>query len=342
MTMASKPYFVAEIGPNHNGSLSMALELLDLAASSGANCAKFQLGIPDSVYSLDSFKADYQIDKSRPESIKEMSSRLQLTRDDHRILYARACDIGIAYACTAFDIDSLVFLNENFDLPFLKIPSGEILSIDLLEYVSKTTKPIILSTGMASIDEIHYAVDVLTSSGNQNLTILHCVSEYPANPLNLNLAFIRTLQRLFKYPVGYSDHSLGSKAIELSHAMGCNFFEKHFTKDKTLPGPDHLCSATPVEFREMVELVNGNSAYLGSCLKRISPPELSIRDVARKSIVASRDLFCGHVLTSSDVVFKRPGTGLSPVQLSSIIGKKLNRDVSSDRVLKAEYIMSDQ
>lgn len=334
----NNPYFIAEIGPNHNGSVKLAFELLEAATKSGANCAKFQIGLPDSVYSLDSFKANYQIDEDRPESIKEMSSRLQLTRDDHILIHKHCVELGIDYSCTAFDLDSLAFLNETFNMPFLKIPSGEILSIDLLDYVASSNKKTILSTGMATLDEIQFAVDRLTRLGNDNLTILHCVSQYPADKRNLNLSFVRTLQNMFPFDIGYSDHSLGNKAIELVHAMGCSLFEKHFTLDKSLPGPDHRASATPDEFRSLVDLINDNSNMLGCSVKNISQAEIETRNVSRKSIVTRCDLVAGHILTPEDVVYKRPGTGFFPNQLNTIVGKKLSRNVSSNRVIKPEDI----
>lgn len=337
--MNNTPYFVAEIGPNHNGSLKLAFELLEAAASAGANCVKFQLGNPDLVYSLDSFKASYQVDNERPETIKEMSSRFQLAKEDHFALYDKCLELNVSYSCTAFDIESLQFLNENFELPFLKIPSGEILTTDLLDYVSKANKPMVLSTGMSTLDEISFAVDRLTSSGNNSLTILHCVSQYPAEVSNLNLSFIRTLQNNFGFPVGFSDHSLGYKAIELAYAMGCLFFEKHFTLDNSLPGPDHRASSLPDELSYMIQLLKSDSVYLGSSDKSISTAELEIRSVARKSLVASTDLPAGHVLSLTDLCFKRPGTGIPPNLLHTVVGRRLNQDIPFNRLIHYSHLI---
>lgn len=330
-----RTFVIAEIGPNHNGSPEMALEMVRRLADSGADAIKFQLARPESVYSADAFKADYQARNDGEGSVIEMSRRLQLPRDVHVRLYEECRRVGIPYMCTAFDLDSLKFLDETFDLPGFKVGSGEMLTLDMLEYMAGRRRRVYLSTGMATLDEIGGALEVLTARGLDDITLLHCVSNYPAPHADINLRVMETLARRFGRPVGYSDHSIGPECCLAAVALGATVLEKHVTLDKDLPGPDHKASATIAEFTEMVAAIRRVEAALGVTEKVFSAAEDGVRRMARKSMVATRDLPAGHVLTESDICFKRPGTGLSPMEFHRVLGRRLTRDVAANRVIKA-------
>lgn len=326
-------FVIAEIGPNHNGSLDIALEMVDRLALSGADAIKFQLAQPEAVYSADAFKADYQKQNDGACSVIEMSRRIQLPRDAHRQLKCACEKIGIPYLCTAFDLGSLEFLDQVLNVPRFKVGSGELLTVDMLEYMAHRRKPLILSTGMANHDEIASALAVLTREGLEDITLLHCVSNYPSPHADLNLLAMPELARRFRYKVGFSDHSLGDEACLAAVALGAQVIEKHVTLDKDMPGPDHKASATIEEFCRMVTSIRRVEAALGSAQKTFSAAEEGVRRMARKSIVAARDIPAGTRINKSDLVFKRPGTGLSPLLRDRVIGTTARRDLAADRVI---------
>lgn len=327
---------IAEIGPNHNGSPELAFELVRQLAQTDVDVIKFQLAVPENVYSRDAFKANYQKANDGDDPVIEMSRRNQLSREVHLAL-AEACRAaGKRYACTGFDLDSLIYLDTHMDLPFFKVGSGELLTLDMLEYMAGRQRPILLSTGMASFHEIQSALDVLDRPGPADVSLLHCVSQYPTPPSDVNLRTMTALAERFGRPVGYSDHCLGPECCLAAISLGASVIEKHVTLDRTLPGPDHQASADMAEFDSMIRSIRLIETALGSADKTVSPAEDAIRRMARKSVVSTRALEPGHVLTAGDLCFKRPGTGLSPMERDRIIGRRLARAMEADRVLTAE------
>ena len=334
-------FVIAEIGPNHNGDLDTALRMVRLLGGSGANAIKFQLAQPEAVYSADAFKAGYQVENDGVGSVIEMSHRLQLPREAHQRLHAACTAVGIPYLCTAFDLGSLEFLDCVLDVPRFKIASGELPSVDMLEYMAARAKPVILSTGMATFDEIAAALRVLRSGGLSEITLLHCVSNYPAPHADMNLLAMPELGRAFGCRFGFSDHSLGVESCLAAVALGASVVEKHVTLDQAMPGPDHKASATIEEFSALVASVRRVEAAMGSPVKTFSAAEDGIRRMARKSIVAARDIAAGSLINSTDIVFKRPGTGLSPLVRDTVIGRRAARDLPANRVIHEGDIACD-
>lgn len=331
-------FIIAEIGPNHNGCLETAMLMIKEIAKTGADAVKFQLAIPQKVYSSDAFKANYQKENDGDSSVIEMSRRLQLPYGDHAKLASECSRNGIMYLCTAFDLDSLVFLDQQINVPVFKVASGEITSLDILEYISVRNKPVLLSTGMATYGEINDAISVLNSNSAKDITLLHCVSNYPAPVTDINLRVMPELARRFKCKVGYSDHSLGQECCLAAVTLGANVIEKHVTLDKNMSGPDHKASATIEEFSALVCSIRNVESALGINEKILSREENAIRLMARKSIVAARHIPAGEIIASDCIAFKRPGTGFSPMQREKVIGKRALIDIMEDRVVKPEDI----
>ena len=327
----NKTLIIAEIGPNHNGSLKTALAMIKKIAKTGADVIKFQLANPDEVYSLDAFKADYQKKNDPSESIIEMSKKNQLKKEDH-IKLKKACNkYGVLYACSAFDLKSLKFLDKKIDVPFFKIPSGELLSTDMLKYISKKKKIILLSTGMATFREISYVLKLLKKN---SLVLMHCVSSYPAKKRDLNLNIIDKLKKKFKKTVGYSDHSLGSNACLAAVAKGARVIEKHVTISKNRKGPDHKSSMEIENFKHFVKKIRELEIILGKEEKIFTKNEINVKNVARKSIVTAKKIIKGQKFKEQDFTFKRPGNGISPVKLKKIIGKFSLKNIEKNKILK--------
>ncbi len=329
----NKTYIIAEIGPNHNGSFQKAKKMISLLKNSGVDAIKFQLANPEKVYSKNSFKADYQIKNTEKGSIIDMSRKYQLSKKDHIKLANLCYKNKIDYLCSAFDKESLEFLVKKIKIKYIKVPSGEITSLDILDYISKFKKKIILSTGMASIDEIKDAIKKLNKNHRKNIVILHCVSSYPTDKKDLNLNVIREFQKIFKIDIGFSDHSLGNAASLAAVAMGAKVIEKHVTISKKMIGPDHSSSSSIKEFYSLVKQIRELEKMLGGSKKRLLTSEKNTRNMSRKSIVANKDLMRGKSLKSSDFVFKRPGTGISPMNLKSIIGMKLKKNIYANNLI---------
>lgn len=333
-----KTFIIAEVGPNHNGKLDIAIQLIEELSQIGVDAVKFQLTIPENLYSLDSYKARYQIENDTSRSPLEMSRRLQLSYKDHLELN-RVCNRNsVQYLCTAFDMESLKFLNNETDISHFKIPSGEILTTDILNYISRFDKPVILSTGMATFDEINKSLEILNQHHKQDITILHCVSNYPAQPEEVNLDIMLELKKRFNCKIGFSDHTLGNEAAIAAVSLGATCIEKHVTFDKNAVGPDHKASADVKEFSALVQSIRKVEKLFGSQDKVFSEDEIEIRKMARKSIVSLHDLHPGHIITENDVTFKRPGTGIPPIELQSIIGKKITKFIEADRVITREHL----
>lgn len=327
-------YIIAEVGPNHNGNLELALNYIEILSKIGVDAVKFQLGTPTDFISIHAFKADYQKDRDTAENPLEMSKKNQLTREDHRILKEHCNKHGVDYLCSGFDLDSVIFLNEELNISKFKVASGEIMSIDILEYISNCHKPVILSTGMSTYNEIQIPLDILGSKFNKDITLLHCISKYPAPYEDVNLRVMGELASRFKHPVGFSDHTIGNESAIAAVALGATIIEKHVTFDKGWMGADHAASSTIEEFEQLVDSIRKVEKILGTKEKRLSAGELHVRDVARKSIVAKTHLIKGHTLTQEDLAYKRPGIGILPVERDLILGKKLKCDVDADSILK--------
>ena len=325
---------IAEIGVNHNGSLEIALELIEKCAIAGADIVKFQTFSAERLVSRDARKADYQIKQDGEGSQFEMLKRLELSDGDYRVLMQHCVDNGVEFLSTGFDeidLDMLVKIG----IDRIKIPSGEITNLPYLRAVTSYQLPVLMSTGMATVEEIELSIEALFDAGlhKDNLTILHCTSSYPAPDHELNLSAIGAMQRHFGLPVGYSDHSEGIEASVIAACLGATIIEKHVTLDRQLPGPDHLASIEPGELAKLASMIRRKDIMMGSALKEPSKSELDTARVARKSIVARQDIKKGDLLTKNNITAKRPGTGLSPMQWDNVIGTEAIRDFKEDETI---------
>jgi N-acetylneuraminate synthase len=329
----SRVLIIAEAGVNHNGSLDLALRLVDAAKASGADAVKFQTFKADLLATRSAHKAAYQDRTTAKEETQlQMLRRLELDEGAHLRLIEYCDKVGIQFLSSPFDIESADLL-DSMNLPIFKVPSGEITNIPFLEHIARKRRPIILSTGMSTLGEVEEAVYALESSGCAELTLLHCVTEYPAPYNQVNLRAMQTLKAAFGLPVGYSDHTPGIEIAVAAVALGAEVIEKHFTLDRLLPGPDHAASLEPGELKAMVEAIRHVEAALGTGKKIPAPCEVANISVARKSVVASRALPAGHRLEESDLDIKRPGNGLSPKSLPALIGRTLRVAVGEDETI---------
>ena len=330
---SEKVLIIAEAGVNHNGSLDMAKKLVDTAKECGADIVKFQTAKLDSLVSKSAHMAEYQKKNlGVEESQKEMLSKLLLDYDEF-VELARYCKKAeIQFLSTPFDIESIHFLNDMQDI--WKVPSGEITNYPYLVEIGKTGKRVILSTGMAEMEEIQAAIDVLKEYGTTDITILHCTTEYPAPIQDVNLNVMQNMRDFFGYPVGYSDHTQGIEVDLAAVALGATVIEKHFTLNRNLPGPDHKASLEPNELKTMVEGIRKIELALGSSEKRPSEVELKNRLVARKSIVARKAIKAGEELTEKNITTKRPGSGINPMKWNDIVGTKAIRDFEEDELIE--------
>ena len=336
--MSKHVYIIAEVGPNHNGSLERALEMVDKIAATGVDAIKFQMTNPYALYSDDSFKATYQVKNDNAGSAREMSLRNQLSKEGHIAVYNRCKELGIDYGCTAFDMDSLLFLDEHFELPYYKIASGEIFSMDMIDYMSTKHKKIILSTGMATYEEIEQSLALFNRNFKKDITILHCISNYPAPYEEVNLLNMLEIKKRFGYEVGFSDHTIGNECAIAAVAMGASVVEKHVTLDKTLPGPDHKASIDIDELASLVKSIRHIEQAIGVPERTFSEAQREISRVARKSIVTKHVIKKGEVVKDEDICFKRPGIGFLPTETNKVIGKVADCDIEADRVIKAAYL----
>lgn len=326
--MKQKVFIIAEAGVNHNGELALAKKLADKAKEAGADAVKFQTFRTDKLVAASTAQAAYQtVNIGKEESQAEMLRRLELSYADFRELQAYCRKIGILFLSTAFDLESIDFL-ASLSLPVWKIPSGEITNLPYLEKIAALQKPMILSTGMAEMDEIRAALAVLENG--QEITVLHCTTEYPAPDKSVNLQAMLTLKAELGRPVGYSDHTEGIVVPIAAAAMGAVVLEKHFTLDKTMSGPDHKASLEPAELTEMVKAVRRVELCLGSGEKRPSQAELENRRAARKCIVAAEAIVAGETFTPKNITVKRAGAGISPMQWYEVLGQKAIKDFAPD------------
>lgn len=325
---------IAEAGVNHNGSLAMAKQLAGVAKAAGADIVKFQTAKPELVISRFAEKAEYQkAETGEAESQLEMCKRIHLTFDEHAQLKEYCDSIGIAYLSTPFDLDSIDFLQQ-LGTPMWKVPSGEITNLPYLEKIAATKKPVILSTGMSMISEIEDALTILEDGGAGPITLLHCNTEYPTPIEDANLLAVQDLREQFGLPVGYSDHTAGIEADIAAAALGAVVIEKHFTLDKALPGPDHKASLSPEELTAMVAAVRKTELALGDGRKHVTESEAKNKPIARKSILAKRDIKKGETFTPENLTVKRPGDGISPMRWYDVLGKTAKRDFAEDEKIE--------
>lgn len=332
-----KTLIIAEAGVNHNGDMALARQLIAAAAAAGADLVKFQTFQANKIVAATAPKANYQKQTtSTDESQLEMIRKLELSRADHEMLIAECKKHGIGFFSTAFDPESLALLSELGCLEMVKIPSGELTNLPLLREISRLGKPTLLSTGMANLADIEAAIDAIEANGTPRslITVLHCTTEYPTPMEDVNLRAMLSIRQAFGVEVGYSDHTPGIEVPIAAVAMGARVIEKHFTLDRNLPGPDHRASLEPGELAAMVCGIRNIEQALGDGIKRPSPSELKNKPIARKSIVAQRDIKAGELFSTENLTTKRPGTGISPMQWDAVIGKTARRDFSADELIE--------
>ncbi|MFD2601225.1 N-acetylneuraminate synthase [Flavobacterium suzhouense] len=337
----SKVIIIAEAGVNHNGDIVMAKKLIDAGVDAGVDYVKFQTFKADKLVSRDAKKADYQSKNigDSDDSQYNMLKKLELSHEDHIELMAYCKERNIKFFSTAFDVDGVHYLND-LGLELFKVPSGEITNYPYLKAIASFNKPVILSTGMCTEQEIKDAVGVLTGAGllKERISILHCNTEYPTPMKDVNLKAMLAISKEFDVEVGYSDHTLGIEVPIAAVAMGAVIIEKHFTLDRTLPGPDHVASLEPDELKQMVNAIrNIELAISGSGIKEPSASEMKNIAIARKSIHISRDLPMGHIITDDDIMALRPGDGISPMRWNAVVGKRLTADKKGfDKLLETD------
>lgn len=318
---------IAEAGVNHNGDLTLAHRLIDVAAEVGADAVKFQTFVPEKLVASDTPQAAYQVkNMGRRQSQLAMLRQLALPFEAFAELKAHCDDAGIEFMSTPFDAESVTFLAE-LGMQRFKIPSGELLSTPYLRQIAQLDRPVILSTGMATLEEVRHGVETLLNAGlsRQHLTLLHCTSSYPTPPEAVNLRAMETLARTFDLPVGLSDHSEGLEAAIAATALGATVLEKHFTLDKTLPGPDHKASLNPDELAKLIEAVRTTEVMLGDGIKRPTVAERETAQVARKRIVAARDIAAGERLCEENITLMRASSGWFGDRWDALLGQKAPR-----------------
>jgi N-acetylneuraminate synthase len=350
---------IAEAGVNHNGSLDLALRLVDVAADAGADVVKFQTFKAEKLATAKAVKAEYQVANTQEAGSQlEMLRRLELAPADHETLLARCLERRIRFMSTAFDAESLAFL-ATLDMPALKIPSGDITCGPLLLQAARLRRPLIVSTGMSTLADIEHALGVIAfgltresepsaradfdaayasdegrAALHRYVTLLHCVTQYPAPPEAVNLRAMDTMATAFSLPVGYSDHTAGIEVSIAAVARGAKVIEKHFTLDRTLPGPDHAASLEPEELTRLVRCIRNVELALGSTLKAPAAEEVSNRSIARRSVIAARKIRRGELFTAPMLACKRPGHGISPMNLWGMLGRPANRDYEADELIQ--------
>lgn len=331
-----KVIIIAEAGVNHNGSYELAIKMVDEAKRAGADYVKFQTAKPELVISTFAPKAEYQKETTgAAESQLEMCKAIHLPLTDYKPLKEYCDKVGIGFMSTPFDLVSIDVL-EPLDMDYYKIPSGEITNLPYLRKIASKHRPVILSTGMCEVEEVEAALQVLEQGGvkRSDIIVLHCNTEYPTPMADVNLHAMDDLRRSLGVEVGYSDHTKGIEVPIAAVALGATVIEKHFTLDKTMEGPDHKASLEPDELKAMVDAIRNIEQALGDGHKHVSPSERKNMDIARKSIVAARDIRKGEVLTEENITTKRPGNGISPMRWDSVIGTTAIRDFGYDELIE--------
>ncbi|EAK5560818.1 N-acetylneuraminate synthase [Campylobacter upsaliensis] len=328
-----KVLIIAEAGVNHNGDINLAKKLIEQAAKAGADVVKFQTFKANSCVSVSAKKAKYQLETTaKEESQLEMIQKLELSYESHFELMKHCKKHGIAFLSTPFDLESVEFLR-GLDLPYFKIPSGEITNLPYLKAVAKCKKKVLLSTGMANLGEIEAALTILRKNGTRNITLLHCNTEYPTPFEDVNLNALKTLKEAFKLEVGYSDHTEGIVASLGAVALGAVVIEKHFTLDKTMEGPDHRASLEFEELRALCKGIRELEKALGSGIKKASKSEVKNKIIARKSLVAKREIQKGEKFSIENLTTKRPGSGISAMRYEEYLGKRALKTYKKDELI---------
>jgi len=331
-------FIIAEAGVNHNGKVDLARQLIDAAAAAGADAVKFQTFHADNIVTNTAKKAEYQKSTtSSNESQYEMIKNLELSDNIFQELSDYADSKGIIFLSTPFDEESVDLLDQ-IGVPAFKIPSGEITNFPLLKKIAEKKKPLILSTGMATLGEVEDAVNYVKTHGTEEIVLLHCTTSYPAPIKSVNLRVMNTLRCAFQIPVGYSDHTKGITIPIAAAAMGAQVIEKHFTLDRSLLGPDHQASLEPHELEAMVTAIRDVEFALGNEIKCPNEEEMEIKKVARRSIVAQKDLNAGEQLRENVLAIKRPGTGIEPKYLESVVHMKAKTAILKDQVITWDMV----
>lgn len=330
-----KTIIIAEAGVNHNGDMAIARGLIDAASTAGADYVKFQTFKTENLVSCNATTAEYQQNATGETSQFAMLKRLELTRNQHLELMDYCREKGVKFLSTAFDLDSIDFLN-TLNLDFWKIPSGEITNYPYLARIAKTGQPIIMSTGMCDNADIENALTALYENGaiKENITILHCNTQYPTPFEDVNLKAMRTIAERFGVSVGYSDHTQGIEIPIAAVALGATVIEKHFTLDRNMEGPDHKASLEPMELKNMVSAIRNIEKALGNGDKNISSSEIPNKTVARKSIVAAKHIKKGELLTEDNITVKRPGNGISPMRWKEVLGTIASKEYFPDELIE--------
>lgn len=333
------PYIIAEVGSNHNGDMDLCRRLIDAAAAAGAHAVKFQSWTESSLIAKEEYQrnTEYSDKKKHFGSLQDMVKAYQFTPEQHREANAHCKTRGITFCSSVFSTAEVDLLEE-LDVPFFKIASMDIVNLPLLEYVARKQRPMIISTGMASLAEIERALETVRHVGNDQTVLLHCVSIYPPDYDMIHLRNLEMLRQAFDVPVGFSDHTLGTAISLAAITLGAAVIEKHFTLDKDMPGWDHAISANPEELRTIVEEGKNIFTALGSHNRIVSDAELEKRKKFRRSLVARHALRQGHLISEADLDAKRPGSGISVDELSYVLGRKLAEDVQEDQVIQWKHL----
>ena len=332
----SKVFVIAEAGVNHNGHFDTALEMITVAKDCGADAIKFQTFEADTLATKSAIQADYQKNNTGIEETQHsMLKKLELKKEFHGALKSKCEEVSIEFMSSPFDIESVQFLHK-IGMNIFKIPSGEITNKPYLEVIAKMNKPTILSTGMSTLEEVRDAINIFKdfNFNLENLSLLHATSDYPANPLESNLACIETLKKRFGLRVGYSDHTESNKCAVIAASKGASIFEKHFTLNKDMEGPDHKASLEPLQLKDYISTIHSTFKILGDGVKKPSYGESKNIEIVRKSIVAREHIKEGTLFTKENLTTKRPGNGISPMQFDNVIGLKAKKDFSKDDLIE--------
>lgn len=336
-----KPYIIAELGANHNGDMELAKKMIDVAKKVGCSCVKFQSWTKKSIFSKQVYKDNYFLKddyRNRKDySLEEIVEKFSVSENELFTMADYCKKIGINFASTPFSKKEVDFLVDKCHANFIKIASMDLNNYPFLEYVANKNVPIMLSTGLSELAEIDKAVRTIEKAGNHKIILLHCISIYPPDFADIHLNNIIGLRTAFpEYPIGFSDHSIGTDIPLAAVALGACVIEKHFTLDKNMFGWDHKISANPEELAELVKCCNDVNIALGSTRRIVSKAEIKKRDAFRRSIVAARDLHAGEIIKENDLDLKRPGTGIQPEMLKFLIGKKIKKEIKYDTLIKEE------
>lgn len=331
----NKTLIIAEAGVNHNGSIEMAKQLIDAAAVAGVSYVKFQTFKAEKLVTKEAKQAEYQQRNAADDSQYAMLKKLELSQAQHEELVSYCKQKGVRFLSTAFDLESIYYLH-SVNLGLWKIPSGEITNYPYLKKIAQYGEPVIMSTGMCSMYDVEQAINVLLKNGltKEQITLLHCNTEYPTPMPDVNLRAMLQMKEKFGVRVGYSDHTKGIEVPIAAVSLGAEVIEKHFTLDRNLPGPDHKASLEPKELKAMVDAIRNIEQALGNGQKQVSKSEEKNMAIARKSIVAAKDIKKGELLTENNLTTKRPGTGISPMCWEEVIGTKAIRDFEEDELIE--------